>query len=81
MQNCWHSLSQHEVRAWMRKGAITSRCEAGAAEDAGRWRLTFHFGNRACQLIVDGEGAILQKSTFLVKPAQRRRPSGDRNTK
>jgi hypothetical protein len=64
-------LSQDEIKARMRKGAITSRCEAGVDEDAGRWRLTFQHGNRACRFIVDEEGIVLQKATFLIKPRQR----------
>lgn len=45
-------------------GEITSRCEAGIDEDAGRWRLTFYFGGRALRLVVDEEGTILSRSTF-----------------
>ena len=64
-------LSQDEIKARMRKGAITSRCEAGIDEDAGRWRLTFHHGNRACRFIIDEEGTVLQKATFPIRPRKR----------
>lgn len=48
----------------LRAEEITSRCEAGIDEDAGRWRLTFYFGGRALRLVVDVEGTILSRSTF-----------------
>ena len=32
-------LSPPEIQPMMRSGAITSRCEKGVDEDAGRWRL------------------------------------------
>lgn len=53
-----------EVRQRMRDGRITSRCEAGVDEDAGRWRLTFRNDDRTCRLTVDGAGEILKQSTF-----------------
>lgn len=52
------------VRAMMRDGRITSRCEAGMDEDAGRWRLTFFHQGRTCRLTVDGSGRVLKQSTF-----------------
>ncbi|WP_193175294.1 DUF6522 family protein [Oricola nitratireducens] len=64
-------LSQDEIKTRMRNGTITSRCDAGVDEDAGRWRLTFHHGNRACRFIIDEEGAVLQKATFPIRPRQR----------
>jgi hypothetical protein len=60
-------LSQDEIKARMRDGAIVSRCEAGMAADAGRWRLTFHHGNRACRFIVDEAGNILMTARFPVR--------------
>jgi hypothetical protein len=60
-------LSQEDIKARMRDGAITSRCEAGIDEDTGRWRLTFHHGSRACRFIVDGEGAVLTRETFPIR--------------
>lgn len=38
-------LSQEEIKVRMRDGAIRSRCETGVGEDAGCWRLTFHYSN------------------------------------
>ena len=57
-------LPAETVRAMMRDGGITSRCEAGMGEDAGRWRLTFFHAGRTCRLTVDGSGKILKQSTF-----------------
>lgn len=55
-----------EIRAAMQDGRITSRCEAGSGEDAGRWRLTFYHEGRAFRLTVTAEGAILKRATFDV---------------
>ena len=60
-------LSQDQIKARMRAGTITSRCEAGTDEDAGHWRLTFHDGNRACRFIVDEAGSILTRATFPIR--------------
>jgi hypothetical protein len=60
-------LSQDEIRTGMRMRLITSRCEAGVDEDAGRWRLTFLHGGRACRFIVDAGGNILTRATFPVR--------------
>jgi len=68
-------LSQREVRSSMRDGRIVSRCETGAGEDAGRWRLTFYFNGRALRLTVNAEGEILARSTF---DAPRRQPGPEK---
>jgi hypothetical protein len=57
-------LREGEVRALMREGRITSRCEAGEGADAGRWRLTFFHGERACRITVDAEGRVLGRATL-----------------
>jgi len=61
-------LTPAQVRQAMRDGRITSRCEAGMGEDAGRWRLTFHHGARACRFIVDDAGTILTRASFPIPP-------------
>lgn len=63
-------LSQSEIKTRMRNGTITSRCETGVDEDAGRWRLTFHHGDRACRFVVDPAGNVVARSTF---PSRTRR--------
>ncbi len=46
----------------MRQGQITSRCERGIDEDAGRNRLTFFHGSRLLRLVIDEDGKILERS-------------------
>ncbi len=46
----------------MRAGQITSVCEQGESEHAGRHRLTFFLGNRRARLEVDDEGQVLKRS-------------------
>jgi hypothetical protein len=62
----------------MREGKLTSRCEQGTGEDAGRYRLTFFSENRRFRLIVDDEGHVVQRSTLdfgdRSLPASARRP-------
>ncbi len=53
-----------DVPARLRNGEITSRCETGVDDDAGRWRLTFYSGGRALRLVVDESGTILSRATF-----------------
>jgi hypothetical protein len=46
----------------MRERRITSLCERGVDEDAGRSRLTFFYGRRRLRLIVDEAGSILDRT-------------------
>jgi hypothetical protein len=68
------------VQPLMRDGQITSVCERGTGEDAGRYRLTFFHGNRAFHLVVDEEGQIIERSTHDIEarrgpsPGPRRKP-------
>ncbi|OYX44086.1 MAG: hypothetical protein B7Z02_06790 [Rhodobacterales bacterium 32-67-9] len=55
-----------EIRAAMADGRMTTRCEAGSGEDAGRWRLTFFHAGRAFRLTVDAEGQVLKRAIFDV---------------
>jgi hypothetical protein len=73
-------LPAASVRALMQTGRITSRCEAGVGDDAGRWRLSFYHGDRVCRLTVDAEGALLARATFPApaRPPTRRRSGGAR---
>ncbi len=59
-----------EIRASMQDGRITSRCETGSGDDAGRWRLTFYFEGRALRLTVNADGEILKRSIFDVPSFQ-----------
>ena len=62
------ALAPGDVQKLMRKGEITSLSETGIGEDAGRSRLTFHYGDRAVRLVVDQTGAILKRTSFTTKP-------------
>ncbi len=61
-------LPPAEIRERMRDGRITSRCETGVDEDAGRWRLTFYHGDRACRITVDAADTIVGVATFPAPP-------------
>jgi hypothetical protein len=54
------------VRTLMREAKITSRCERGIEQDAGRYRLTFFHGERRLRLIVDAAGEIVDR---FIEPA------------
>lgn len=45
----------------MRQRKITSICERGVDEDAGRYRLTFFYSRRRLRLIVDEAGTIIDR--------------------
>lgn len=66
-------MSESAVRAAMRDGSLTSRCEMGTGGDAGRWRLTFRHAGRIRRFTVDGQGNILSRAAF---PAPVRRRGG-----
>jgi hypothetical protein len=51
------------VQPLMREGKITSVCEHGADQDAGRYRLTFFLGKQRFRLVADAAGNILERST------------------
>ena len=55
-------LEAAQVPGLIRSGRIGSGCERGEAEDAGRYRLTFVYGERRLRLIVDGHGNLLGRS-------------------
>ncbi|MDO5647121.1 DUF6522 family protein [Paracoccus sp. (in: a-proteobacteria)] len=63
-------LTPDQVRAKMQGGDITSRCEQGQGDDAGRWRLTFYYAGRACRVVVDDQGAVITQSSFPVGAAR-----------
>jgi len=62
-----------EVQALMREGRITSICERGIDDDAGRYRLTFFFGNRGFRVVADESGQIIGPARG---PVQRERSGG-----
>jgi hypothetical protein len=48
-----------EFRALMRDGHISSLCERGVGEDAGRYRLTFYYQKRRFRALTDRAGRVL----------------------
>lgn len=61
-------LEAADVPGLLRAGEISSRCEEGVGDDAGRWRLTFGHGQRRLRLVVDGNGQVLTRSVVDVAP-------------
>jgi hypothetical protein len=45
----------------MRQRRITSICERGENEDAGRYRLTFFYAQRRLRLVLDEAGTIVER--------------------
>ena len=69
-----------DVPALMREGRITSLCERGEDEDAGRHRLTLFHGNRRLRLTIDSDGTVIKRSTVdfgdQPLPGGMRKPGG-----
>jgi hypothetical protein len=59
-------LEPARVLEAMRERRITSLCERGVGEDAGRSRLTFFFGRRRLRLVIDRAGNLLERSVDSV---------------
>jgi hypothetical protein len=55
-------LEPAQVQAQMRAGKITSLCEHGVGEDAGRYRLTFFYEQRRLRLVIDENGNTIERS-------------------
>jgi Family of unknown function (DUF6522) len=68
------------LRQQMQAGAITSLAERGTDADNGRHRLTFFSAHRRFRLVVDREGAIIQRSALdfgnAPLPKSVRKPAG-----
>jgi hypothetical protein len=57
------AMTPEAVMQGFRDGSITSLCEKGAGQDAGRHRLTFQSPLRRLRLVVSADGAILKRSS------------------
>jgi len=57
-------LTVSQLKELMRGGAITSRCERGVDDDAGRHRLTFFHKSRRLRLVIDSEGRLVQRTAI-----------------
>ena len=60
------------VQALMREGRITSRCERGLDQDAGRYRLTFFHEDRSVRLVIDESGEIVEREIDSDREARQR---------
>lgn len=58
----------------MRVRRLTAVCERGVAEDAGRYRVTFYYGNIRLRLIVDADGQIAERSVARLHALPRKPP-------
>ncbi len=47
------------VQSMMKAGDITSICERGEGEDAGRHRLTFYHGSACLRVVADTDGRVI----------------------
>lgn len=54
-------ITPARLKRLMREVRITSRCERGTDEDAGRHRLTFVYGVRRLSLTVDSTGSLIER--------------------
>jgi hypothetical protein len=61
------AIDPEQVQPRMRAGQITSLCERGIDEDAGRFRLTFFHGKRRFRLVVDAAGNVIERSAATVR--------------
>jgi len=66
-------LTPEQLRRLMRSAKITTRHERGVDADAGLHRLTFLYGKRHLQLLVDATGAIIDRSHIEVDESARPR--------
>jgi hypothetical protein len=68
------------LKEGMRKGTITSLRESGVDADLGRHRLTFFSEHRRFRVVVDEQGAIIQRSAVdfgnSTLPKSVRKPGG-----
>ena len=55
-------LETAQVKTLMKNGAITSRYEIGADEDAGSHRLTFWYDDIRLRFTCDASGLVLKTS-------------------
>jgi hypothetical protein len=73
-------IALRRLREGMRSGKITSLSERGVDADLGRHRLTFFSEHRRFRVVVDEQGAIIQRSALdfgdASLPPSVRKPGG-----
>jgi hypothetical protein len=57
-------LTPDQVMRELRQGIITGRSEHGVDADAGRRRLTFFRGRKRVRIVLDADGAVLQRTSL-----------------
>ncbi len=67
-------LDEPRLRDLMRAGTITTVCEAGEGDDAGRTRLNFLYGNRVLRLTVDAAGELVEPARIDYVRQRQSRP-------
>jgi hypothetical protein len=60
-------VTPQAVLEGIRAGQITTICERGVDEDAGRFPLTFLCGAHHLRLLVDPRGNVLERSVTTVR--------------
>lgn len=72
-------LQPSGIPALMRCGEITSLCERGTDQDAGRYRLTFFHKSRRFRFVVETTGRVIQRGVIdfgdRALPPSLRKPS------
>ncbi len=59
-------LSAEVLKAEMRNGIVSSVAETGINEDAGRTRVTFRYRTRAWTVVVDPDGTLHDRLSFIL---------------
>ncbi len=59
-------LSAAALKAEMRKGIVSSVAETGINEHAGRTRVTFRYRTRAWTVVVDPDGTLHDRLSFML---------------
>ncbi len=47
-------------RRLMDAGKISTLCERGTGEDAGKWRVSFYHERKRARFVLDGTGRIIE---------------------
>lgn len=61
-------VAPEEVQRLIREGQISTLCEEGRADDAGRHRITFRHRGTRVQLTVNDAGEVLLRTRTTVAP-------------
>ncbi|WP_372841003.1 DUF6522 family protein [Phaeovulum sp.] len=70
-------MTPADVMLGIRQGQITSICEAGVGEDAGRHRLTFFSPTRRLRLTVNSHGKVIRQSCANIRRKKGGSPPAD----